>query len=134
MMIKNKNCNLYYYTLKGLFPFIGIQEGKFLRDVKMQLQEFAILHPKCDYREILSFFGSPEDVFKDYVNSQGAEAFSQKATINKKVHVILDVILITILVVGIFIASLYWRAYKEFHNNLEYTSETEIDPGEITYE
>lgn len=133
-MINNKSCNLYYYTLKGLFPFIGIQEGKFLRDVKMQLQEFAILHPKCEYKEINSLFGSPEEVFKDYVNSQGTESFSQKAARHKKVHFILDFIIIAILLVSFFICSFYWKAYTKFQSNLEYTSETVIDKGEINYE
>lgn len=133
-MLKNKSCNLYYYTLRGLFPFIGIQEGKFLRDVKMQLHEFAIRHPKCEYREINSLFGSPEEVFKDYVNSQGTEIFSQKAARYKKVHFILDFIVIVILVVSFFICSFYWKAYKEFQSDLEYTSETVIDKGEIDYE
>lgn len=133
-MIKNKSCNLYYYTLRGLFPFIGIEEGRFLHDVKMQLHEFEILHPNCEYQEINSFFGSPEDIFKDYVNNHGTESFSQKAVRHKKVHFIFDFAIIAILVVSFIICSFYWKAYKEFHSNLEYTSDTVIDQGEIDYE
>lgn len=37
--IKNKNCLLYYNTLKSIFPSVGYKESKFLRDLKNQIIE-----------------------------------------------------------------------------------------------
>lgn len=39
---------------------MGIKEIKFLRDVKMQLRDFSILHPNCTYKEISAYFVSAE--------------------------------------------------------------------------
>ena len=132
--MKNKDCILYYSTLKGLFPFMGIKEIKFLRDVKMQLRDFSILHPNCTYKEISAYFGLPEEIFKDYINSQGVESFSHKAIFHKKLHLFLDFLILIVIVIVLFIVSFYVKVYKEFEHSQEHISETIIDKGVVTYD
>lgn len=132
--MKNKDCILYYRTLKGLFPFIGIKEIKFLRDVKMQLHDFSILHPNCAYKDISDCFGLPEEIFKDYISSHGTESFSQKSLLHKKLHLILDFFILFAIIVCLFIISFYVKAYKTFEDSQEHISETIIDKGVITYD
>lgn len=69
----NKNCQLFYKRLRILFPSIGFAEGKFLRDIKMQLRDFSIENPGAEYEDVVEFFGNPEEVYIDYIHSQGKE-------------------------------------------------------------
>ncbi len=65
-----KNESLYYKKLRFMFPNIGFREGRFLRDLRMQLNEYSITHPNASYEEICSFYGKPEDVLADYISSR----------------------------------------------------------------
>ena len=69
----NKNCQLFYKRLRTLFPSIGFAEGKFLRDIKMQLRDYSIENPNAEYEDVVKFFGNPEDVYVDYIRVQGRE-------------------------------------------------------------
>ena len=57
----NKNCQLFYKRLRTLFPSIGFAEGKFLRDIKMQLRDYSIENPNAEY----------EDVYRDAMAEAG---------------------------------------------------------------
>src|SRR5699024_12166411 len=74
----NKNCQLFYKRLRTLFPSIGFAEGKFLRDIKMQLRDYSIENPNAEYEDVVKFFGNPEDVYVDYIRVQGREEVYQK--------------------------------------------------------
>ena len=113
---------------------MGIKEIKFLRDVKMQLQDFSVLHPNCNYKEISDCFGLPEEIFKDYISSHGTESFSQKSLLHKKLHLILDFFILVAIIMSLFIISFYVKAFKTFETNQEHTSETIVEKGVKTYD
>ena len=76
-MIRNKNCLQYYYIRRGLFPNVGYAEGKFLRDVKMQLRDYSLIHYDCTFEDVIANFGSPEDIVKDYLSNQQPQVLYQ---------------------------------------------------------
>ena len=82
----NKNCQLFYKRLRTLFPSIGFAEGKFLRDIKMQLRDYSIENPNAEYEDVVKFFGNPEDVYVDYIRVQGREEVYQKFQVRKCIH------------------------------------------------
>ena len=97
----NKNCQLFYKRLRTLFPSIGFAEGKFLRDIKMQLRDYSIENPNAEYEDVVKFFGNPEDVYVDYIRVQGREEVYQKLQTRKYVQRILGLVIIVLL--GIWI-------------------------------
>ena len=126
----NKNCQLFYKRLRTLFPSIGFAEGKFLRDIKMQLRDYSIENPNAKYEDVVKFFGNPEDVYVDYIRVQGREEvynrFQAKFFMRGTLYVLS---LISIIICVIFFY--FWRkSYSSFRDIMPVVAENAIEEGE----
>lgn len=132
LIMKNKNCLLYYKVLKTLFSTTSFKESKFLIDVKKQLIEFSLQHPNCTYDDVIDFFGKPEDVFSNYINSFGSMNLYQKMRKKKTIQITISVIVILVLTIWIIFFSFWLKSYYDFSNSLPTTNETNINKGDLT--
>ena len=126
----NKNCQLFYKRLRTLFPSIGFAEGKFLRDIKMQLRDYSIENPNAEYENLVKFFGNPEDVYVDYIRVQGREEVYQKLQTRKYVRRILGVVIIVLLGIWITYSVIWWNGYNIFSKVMPVIERTSIEEGE----
>lgn len=125
----NKNCQLFYKRLRTLFPSIGFAEGKFLRDIKMQLRDYSIENPNAEYEDVVKFFGNPEDVYLDYINIQGKEEIYNRFQVKKHIRHTIYLVMILMLIMWI-ITFYYWnRSYFSFKNSIPSITESAIDEG-----
>lgn len=126
----NKNCQLFYKRLRTLFPSIGFAEGKFLRDIKMQLRDYSIENPNAEYEDVVKFFGNPEDVYVDYIRVQGREEVYSRFQIKSFIRWTLYMLsLISIIICVIFFYS--WRkSYSSFRDIMPVVAENAIEEGE----
>lgn len=130
----NKNCQLFYKRLRILFPSVGFSEGKFLRDIKMQLRDFSMENPGAEYEDVVEFFGNPEDVYVNYIQSRGREEIYQKFKARKVVKYCITSIVIFMVIVWIIIYLSWFKGYRSFTNSVPTIKETVIEEGEINYE
>ena len=130
----NKNCQLFYKRLRILFPSVGFSEGKFLRDIKMQLRDFSMENPGAEYEDVVEFFGNPEDVYVNYIQSRVREEIYQKFKARKVVkYCIVSIIIFLILIWGMVF--LVWlKGYRNFNYIVPTMKETIINEGEVRYE
>lgn len=127
--MKNKNCLLYYKTLKSLFPDIGYRDGKFLRDLKTQIQNYSITHPNCTYEELENMFGKAEDVIFDYIESIGSSTVHRLVRKNAfKKKIFISFIIFIILFYSAYLVYLC-SLYKEYSNSMINTKESIIYEG-----
>lgn len=126
----NKNCQLFYKRLRTLFPSIGFAEGKFLRDIKMQLRDYSIENPNAKYEDVVKFFGNPEDVYVDYIRVQGREEVYQKLQTRKYVRRIFGLVIIVLLGIWITYSVIWWNGYNMFNNIMPIIEKTSIEEGE----
>ena len=126
----NKNCQLFYKRLRTLFPSIGFAEGKFLRDIKMQLRDYSIENPNAEYEDVVKFFGNPEDVYVDYIRVQGREEVYQKLQTRKYVQRILGLVIIVLLGIWITYSVIWWNGYNIFSKVMPVIERTSIEEGE----
>ena len=126
----NKNCQLFYKRLRTLFPSIGFAEGKFLRDIKMQLRDYSIENPNAEYEDVVKFFGNPEEVYVDYIRVQGREEVYQKLQTRKYVRRILGVVIIVLLGIWITYSVIWWNGYNIFSKVMPVIERTSIEEGE----
>lgn len=126
----NKNCQLFYKRLRTLFPSIGFAEGKFLRDIKMQLRDYSIENPNAEYEDVVKFFGNPEDVYVDYIRVQGREEVYSRFQIKSFIRWTLYMLsLISIIICVIFFY--FWRkSYSSFRDIMPVVAENAIEEGE----
>lgn len=126
----NKNCQLFYKRLRTLFPSIGFAEGKFLRDIKMQLRDYSIENPNAKYEDVVKFFGNPEDVYVDYIRVQGREEVYNRFQVKRWLRWTLHIILIISVIICIMLCYFLQQSYCLFNSIMPIRKETTIKEGE----
>ena len=128
--IKNKNCLVYYNTLKSIFPSVGYKESKFLRDLKNQIIEYSLVKPNCSYEDVEKIFGNAEDVVFEYISSQGSKTIHRKVRKNKlRKRICTSLILLVVIEFFLYILFLC-ASYKRFNEAMPAIKETVIYEGE----
>ena len=123
----NKNCQLFYKRLRTLFPSIGFAEGKFLRDIKMQLRDYSIENPNAEYEDVVKFFGNPEDVYVDYIRVQGREEIYNRFQVKRWIRYIAYLLLLIIPISLIIYLFIFWKGYNVFSINIPTVNEIVIE-------
>lgn len=127
----NKNCQLFYKRLRTLFPSIGFAEGKFLRDIKMQLRDYSIENPNAEYEDVVKFFGNPEDVYVDYIRVQGREEVYNRFQIKKWIRCIFYMLIILTVLFGIIFYYVLYQSYYSFNSNMPNIIEFNLEEGKV---
>lgn len=119
--MKNESVKKYYKLLRGLFRTINFHEGKFLKSFREALNEYAILYPKCSFDDLVLRFGTPQEVFTDYINEQDPDDIIKKIKRNNGKK-LLFVAFITILLVGVITLSVrcyfLYKLYQEVSDSI----------------
>lgn len=127
----NKNCQLFYKRLRTLFPSIGFAEGKFLRDIKMQLRDYSIENPNAEYEDVVKFFGNPEDVYVDYIRVQGREEIYNRFQVKRWLKLVFHTILIVSAVVCFLFCYFLRKSFISFYvNTIPEITESTVEEGE----
>ncbi|MEF2879379.1 MAG: DUF6120 family protein [Blautia sp.] len=129
-MIKNNYCVEYYKILKELFPKLSFSEGKFLKDMKIQLRDYSLLYPNATYDDVINCFGLPEEIVAEFLKEQSSAELHTLILLHRQRRIIFHSILIALafIVLGSFI--LFFTAYQEFITYKPTISETIIQEGE----
>ncbi len=130
----NKNCQLFYKRLRTLFPSIGFAEGKFLRDIKMQLRDYSIENPNAEYEDVVKFFGNPEDVYENYLDTQENRKINSKIKIEiylKYFKWALCAIVCALIIICITFFCYLQKSYVGFYNSIPDFKESAVKEGEI---
>ncbi len=122
----NKDCQLYYRRLKSLFPSIGFAEGKFLRDMKMHLRDYGIMHSRAKYNEIMKTFGKPEEVYMDYLESQGIEEICNRFQKRRNLRLIIYFVVIIGILVWASFTMVWWKSYEAYNTNIPSDKQTNV--------
>ena len=126
----NKNCQLFYKRLRTLFPSIGFAEGKFLRDIKMQLRDYSIENPNAEYEDVVKFFGNPEDVYVDYIRVQGREEVYKKYQFRETIKRLIYVAILILCIACSITFSFLRKSYLAFEDITPKDIQTTIERGE----
>ena len=127
--MRNEAVKKYYRILRGLFHTINFHEAKFLKSLKESLNEYAILNPECTYNDLISRFGTPQEVFTDYLNEQDPDDIFLQIKKNNGKKLMLAALII-ILAIGIISLSVrcyfLYKLYQEVSDSIVVTEEVII--------
>ena len=90
--MKPRSYEIFYKRVRSLFPNVGTKEGRFLKELKAHLQDFSLVHPNVTYEEIVDFFGTPEEIMKNYIEAEGIENVSKRITTRKHFRIVICII------------------------------------------
>lgn len=132
--MKNKNCDKFYRNVKILFPKVDFKEGRFLRDLKKQIEEYAIRFPTATYEDVEEAFGSPEDIIYDFFSLTGTPKIAR--SVKKRWIKKLTVIIVASILAFLFCSYclLWYVSYRKYTESLIDVKETIIYEGEKSYE
>lgn len=127
--MKNKNCIRYYKTVQGLFPHVGFSEARFLKGIKLELDEFENESPECTYTQIEAFFGSAQDTVRDYINDTDAHDLCTRKKMTRTLKALIVVLILSILIC--WIASFLQLEYERssFEDDLPGFTIEQINEG-----
>lgn len=128
--MKNEAAVKYYRELKGLFKKINFAQGKFLKSYKEMLDEYVIVNPKCTYEDLVLRFGSPQDVYINYINEQDPENVLKTIKHNVWKKALTWCIIIALIASGIIVAVrcfFYYRLYQEAYKDIPVVREVIIE-------
>ncbi|SRR5699024_1054605 len=130
--MKNHNCIIWYKQLRILFPNIGIKEGRFLKDIKLQLRDYSLLHINATYQDIIENFGRPEDIYAIYIESEGIDNIYIRM---KKIKIIRNFLfggIIFAVIIWCLFFAFWYQSYDKFNQSIISEEETDImEKGEI---
>lgn len=116
--MRDKGVAKYMKILKELFLNINYEEGKFLKNFRADLTEYAMRHPNCDYDELVNEYGPPEEIFCGYLSVQDSDYILE--CINKK-HlrrwVMSGVIIVSFICLVVYCYSTY-NLYKQVDKSI----------------
>lgn len=129
--MKLRDYELFYKRVRCLFPSVGIREGRFLKELKAHLQDFALVHPNVTYEELVGFFGTPEEIIKNYIEAEGIEKVSKRITTRKHFRIVVCIIcMLVFFMCGIFFS--YWEeSYQSYSTDVPAQGEVHIEEGVI---
>lgn len=100
----------------------------------MQLRDFSIENPGSDYEDVVAFFGSPEEVFVNYMQDKQGEEIYSKLQILKIIRKVLYIIPIVLSIILLILCFYLQKSYHSFHDIMPEISETIIEKGEYSNE
>lgn len=126
---KKSNYEIFYQRVRCLFPSIGFKEGKFLRDLNFHLRDFSFSHPNCTYEDIVDFFGAPEEIFINYIESEGIETMSKKFLLRKYLRTFIYITSIFLFFIWVTYFIFWVKSYREFVSVIPAYGEVTIEEG-----
>lgn len=115
--MRDKGVAKYMKILKELFLNINYEEGKFLKNFRADITEYAMRHPNCDYDELVKEYGPPEEIFCGYLSVQDSDYILE--CINKKnlrrwvMSGVVTIGICCVLIWGFFYYSLYQQSSED---------------------
>ena len=129
--MRNKCIQEYYHALKTIFPLHSYYEAKFLKEFKVSLIEYSYHNTNCTYEDLVKEFGSPQEVFQEYMDTQDPKSKcyeTDKIKIRKSIMVVAaSIISICILVYLFNLFNLKAQVQETIPDKIETTIiETEV--------
>lgn len=85
----SKLCNTYIGKIKTLFPIIGKSERKYIKTIKINVEDFLADVPNSTIDDLYKEFGNPEDVINSYYTSIDTDNIIKKIRLSKYIKVLL---------------------------------------------
>lgn len=118
-----------------LYLFFLFIQIKYLKNLRINVNEFDEDYPLSSYDEFVEKFGTPKDIFINYINSQNEEYLIKKIKRKKIMKIICICILSFIIIIEFSQAISAYESYqenvKERGDNIEITAPEETSPDEV---
>lgn len=110
----NKLCTLYISRIKALFPIMGQAERKYIKTIKINVNDFLIDTPNCTIEDLYEEFGTPEDVITGYYISAGTDNIIKRIRFSKYIKILSLVFILCFLVLTVLRFTILYEGHQIF--------------------
>lgn len=123
----NNICKQYIKNVKAFFPAFGKNEKRYLKNFKLNVEEYFEENPICSLEELYQNFGSPSEVINTYYAHVDINYILKQIKRTKAIKAfILSLIIFALISVSVYCISLY-SEYETFKNQEIFFEETFIE-------
>lgn len=122
----NNVCKKYFNTVKAFFPIMGIEERKYLKNLRLAIYDYCEEYHEYTMDDLYREFGDPRQISSDFYTNVNQELLMKRI----RIATFLKRFLIAILILAFLATSTYcicnYRAQKVFEKEAVFSKETII--------
>lgn len=103
----------YFKQIRSLFPTYGGNEKRFLADFKKSVSDFVDNAPDATFEEILSEFGDPKEIIKDYMNDLDIDNLMTRIRLSKAIRIAVALLVLIALLMASTILAMQYQLHKD---------------------
>lgn len=110
----NKLCLKYVGQVKAMFPILGKDERKYIKTLKVTLEDYLENTTVTSIKDIYNEFGNPQDIVNEYYNTVDIEKIVNRIKISKYIKFFIGFIVLCLLISTISYCCILYREHKAF--------------------
>lgn len=108
MRNRNPSIHRYYYEIRSVLPCGGKLKRKVIKKIHENISEYLKEKPKADYSEIVSRFGTPQQIASTYIDEMQTHELLKRIKINKKILIIVAWVAVAIVAIWLAFAGILY--------------------------
>lgn len=126
-MKKNNICQQYTKNIKSLFPIMGKEEKKYIKQLSVEVEDCLDNENLQNLDELYEKFGNPNDVVNNYYRLFDIDKLIKRIRISKWIKCGISIFLVIALMASLFWGYITYRDYKIFSEEQAFYEELTIE-------
>lgn len=123
----NKLSRKYIRKIKALFPLMGKNERKYIKALKVNVNDFLADMPDSTMEDLYKEFGSPKDIINSYYSTIDTDNIIKRIRISKYVKILIILLAMCLLILTTLRFYIRYEAHQVFMKEQIYSVETVIE-------
>lgn len=123
----NKLSRKYIRKIKALFPLMGKNERKYIKALKVNVNDFLADMPDSTMEDLYKEFGSPKDIINSYYSTIDTDNIIKRIRISKYVKILIILLAMCLLFLTTLRFYIRYEAHQVFMKEQIYSVETVIE-------
>lgn len=126
-MKKNNICQQYIKNIKSLFPIMGKEEKKYIKQLSVEVEDCSDNENLQNLDELYEKFGNPNDVVNNYFRLFDIDKLIKRIRISKWIKCGISIFLVIALMASLLWGYIIYRDYKIFSEEQAFFEELTIE-------
>lgn len=114
----NKLCKKYISSVKSLFPILGREERKYIKNLKSEIENFIEDNEITAMEELFQKYGSPNEIISNYYSEMSLDNMLKKINKKRLLKIIVTVFIIILLIVLItYFVTIFVQSQVRINNS-----------------
>lgn len=123
----NKLSRKYIRKIKALFPLMGKNERKYIKALKVNVNDFLADMPDSTMEDLYKEFGSPKDIINSYYSTIDTDNIIKRIRISKYVKILIILLAMCLLILTTLRFYIRYETHQVFMKEQIYSVETVIE-------